>query len=331
MDLGAAARDGIVFFTFKATEGQTIQHVHLGESLNRARAAGIPFLGAYHVVRSVDVTGQINHLLQYVDAAVPWWRSFDGWFWQMDAEDWGYDFPSPAIVKACCDQVGQRTGKRVICYASRGHYDDRLGGLGHPLWNANYGSDPAGSYRNIYPGDNSAGWQPYSGQTPVFLQFSDRATIGRQSNCDANAYRGSLQQLRTLINPSATSSRPQPMGDDMPSGELATGFAFDDAGNWIEPNHAVPVPLPAVGRAPGQWGDAWLYIAASSDMTVRFGSHANGAWTWQEAALSLASGTHGPFPLPQGTDTLLIGRKRRSANDTADSGSARWQVQYAPR
>ena len=330
MDLGAAARDGIVFFTFKATEGLTTEHVHLGESLARARSAGIPFLGAYHVLRTADVTGQVNHLLRYADSAVPFWRQHEGWFWQCDAEDWGYDFPSPSLVKAFCDQLNQRTGKRVICYASRGMYDDRLDGLRHPLWNANYGSDPAGPFRGIYPGDNSVGWQPYSGQTPVLLQYSDRATIGRQSNCDANAYRGTLEQLRTLINPTA-SSRATIGDDDMPSGELAPGFAFDEAGNWLEPNHAVPVPLPAVGRGPGQWGDAWLYLAASSDMTVRFGAHANGAWTWREAGLSLASGTAGPFALPAGTDTLLIGRKRRSANDNADSGTARWQVQYAPK
>jgi hypothetical protein len=330
MDLGAAARDGIVFFTFKATEGLAIEHVHLGESLNRARAAGIPFLGAYHVVRTADVTSQVSHLLRYTDAAVPWWRDFDGWFWQLDAEDWGYDFPSPSIVKACCDQLQQRTGKRVICYASRGHYGDRLAGLGHPLWNANYGSDPAGPFRAIYPGDNAAGWQPYSGQTPVFLQYSDRATIGRQGSCDANAYRGSLLQLRNLINPSATASRPT-IGDDMPNGELAPGFAFDDAGNWIEPNHAVPVPLPNVGHGSAGWGDAWLYLAASSPVTIRFGSHAGDAWNWQDVTVDLSSGSAGPFALPQGTDKLLIGRKRRSPDDTADAGTARWHVQYAPR
>ncbi len=93
MDLDAAARDGIVFFTFKATEGLTTEHVHLGESLARARSAGIPFLGAYHVLRTADVTGQVNHLLRYADSAVPWWRQHEGWFWQCDAEDWGYDFP----------------------------------------------------------------------------------------------------------------------------------------------------------------------------------------------------------------------------------------------
>ena len=330
MDLGAAARDGVVLFTFKATEGLSTEHVHFGESLARARSAGIPFLGAYHVLRTADVTGQVNHLLRYADSAVSWWREHPGWFWQCDAEDWGYDFPSPSLVKAFCDQLAQRTGKRVICYASRGMYDDRLGGLGHPLWNANYGGDPAGHFRDIYPGDGGSGWQSYSGQTPVLLQYGDRAVIGRQSSCDANAFRGTLEQLRALINPNATQATAT-IGDDMPSGEIAPGFAFDDAGNWIESNHAVPVPLPAVGRGPGQWGDAWLYLAASSDTTLRFGAHANGAWSWREAALGLASGTGGPFALPSGTDTLLIGRKRRSANDTADSGTARWQVQYAPK
>jgi hypothetical protein len=55
MDLTAAARDGIQLFTHKATESTGIKHVHYGEALQRARAAGIELLGAYHVVRSTDV------------------------------------------------------------------------------------------------------------------------------------------------------------------------------------------------------------------------------------------------------------------------------------
>jgi hypothetical protein len=47
MDLGAARAAGIDFFTHKATEGTEIRHRHYGETLERARAAGVPFLGAY--------------------------------------------------------------------------------------------------------------------------------------------------------------------------------------------------------------------------------------------------------------------------------------------
>jgi GH25 family lysozyme M1 (1,4-beta-N-acetylmuramidase) len=328
MDLNAAARDGIIVFSFKATEGLSVQHVHLAESLNRARAAGIEFLGAYHVLRTASVSGQVDYLLSYVDSAVPWWRDVPGWFWQCDAEDWGYDFPGPNLVKAFCNELGGRTGRTVICYAPRGMYGDTLQGLGHPLWNANYGRDPSGTYQSLYPGDDGVGWLPYSGQTPVFWQYSDRATIGSQPGCDANAFRGSLDELRKLIDPNHSAIT---NGDDMPSGELGPGFAFDAGDNWIDPNHAVPVPLPTVGNGSGQWGDAWLYLAATTDLTLRFGAHASGVWTWQDVSLSLAGGTRGPLSLPQGTDTVLIGRKKRSPDDAADSGPVRWQVQYAPK
>jgi hypothetical protein len=329
MDLGAAARAGIAFFTFKATEGTGVRHFHLADSLNRARAAGIEVLGAYHVLRSTSVSGQIDHLLGYVDSAVPWWRDFPGWFWQCDAEDWGYDFPGPDFVRAFADQLASRTGKTVICYAPRGMYGDTLAGLTHKLWNANYGANPPGDFRALYPGDDGIGWRPYSGQIPVFWQYSDRANIAGQPSCDASAFRGSVEDLRRLVG--ANSSSASNGDDDMPQGEIGPGFAFDAQDNWIDQNRAVPVPLPTVGNAPGQWGGAWLYLAATTDLTIRFGAHGNGVWTWQDVSLNLAGGTRGPLALPAGTDTVLIGRKKRSPDDNIDSGPVRWQVQYAPR
>lgn len=102
MEIATAAADGIVFFTHKASEGTSYRDPYFGEALARAKAAGIPFLGAYHVVRTPgngslltrpagSIPEQVDYHLDYVDAKAPWWRDFRGWIWQCDLEKWSED------------------------------------------------------------------------------------------------------------------------------------------------------------------------------------------------------------------------------------------------
>src|SRR6184192_3324848 len=87
MDVAAAARDGISFFTHKATEGTGLRHAHYGAALTRARDADIPVLGAYHVVRSLgSLADQVKAYTAYLDEATPWWRSWPHWICQVDLE-----------------------------------------------------------------------------------------------------------------------------------------------------------------------------------------------------------------------------------------------------
>lgn len=239
MDLKAAARDGIKFFSFKATEGTFVKHKHYGESLTRAKAAGIPFLGAYHVVRTGNVAEQVDYLLHYVDAATPWWRDFPGWFFQVDLERWEYDNVSPATGIAFADLLVKRTNRVALLYASKGMYGNSLSGAHHPLWNANYGQNEAGHYRKRYPGDSGRGWDTYSGKTPVIWQFGSTTTIGSQQTCDANAFRGTEADFRRLIKGREILD-PKAVADGTvlrePNGTIAVavgGAAFRFA-NWDE-------------------------------------------------------------------------------------------------
>ena len=50
----------------------------------------------------------------------------------------------------------------------------------------------------LYPGDGSIRWAAYGGRQPDILQFTDRALIAGK-RLDANAFRGSPDQLRTLL------------------------------------------------------------------------------------------------------------------------------------
>lgn len=204
VDVAAMAHDGIQFVTAKATEGTGIRHLHFGETMTRARAAGIEFVGAYVVPRTPGngghgrVADQVAYLLDYVTAEVPWWRDWPGWMWQVDLEHWGYDDVAPEHGVEACRLLREQTGRQVILYAPRWAYGDTIGG-DDPLWSSNYSQNPVLPYRQAYPGDSSGRWVAYSGRTPAILQFGSRTVIGRQSGCDANAFRGSIDEFRQFI------------------------------------------------------------------------------------------------------------------------------------
>lgn len=209
MDLAAAARDGISFFTHKATEGVSTKHKSYGEAMRRARDAGIPVLGAYHVVRSSpSVASQVDYMVAYMDSATPWWRTWRDWFIQVDLEKWSYDTVPARVGEEFADLVEARTGRKAVIYASRGQYGSDLTGTSHELWNANYGTNIEDHYQAVYAargGDSGPGWVTYSGRMPKFWQYGSRTRIGTQHICDANAFRGTLAELRALISTASTS------------------------------------------------------------------------------------------------------------------------------
>jgi GH25 family lysozyme M1 (1,4-beta-N-acetylmuramidase) len=257
MDLVAAKADGITWFTHKATEATNVKHIHLAGALDRARDAGIEFLGAYHVVRSSpSVPAQVNYFLGYLDAVVPWWRAFPGFMLQVDLELWSYDQVSAATGAAFAAALQAAQPKRVLTYASRGMYGDSLTGLDTPLWNANYGKgDPAGHYVDVYPGDQGAGWAAYSGQTPVMWQYGSRCTIGSQPGCDANAFRGTLADLRELITGDANPSTSLPgwpvrrKAPDMIGIRDPEGGEFTIAMDSLSPTGYVYTPVVSADRS----------------------------------------------------------------------------------
>lgn len=194
-----ARREGITFVTHKIGEGTGGDDPGDKTALAAARDAGIEFVGGYHVVRSGPVGPQVDALLRLADRDEPWWRSFPGWFWQVDLERWSYD-PVPATTGIVfARQLRERTGRLVVLYASRGQYGDQLAGWDGPLWNASYPSSRRAPFADLYPGNGHPAWKPYSGRAPTFLQYASSASIAGLSTCDANAFRGSLAELRTLI------------------------------------------------------------------------------------------------------------------------------------
>jgi hypothetical protein len=210
MDLVAARNAGVEFFTYKATESTTVKHVHYGEALNRARAAGIEFLGAYIVPRSgPSVSAQVDYFINYINQQTPWWTSTPGFFFQVDTEKWSYDEVSPQRGADVCAELRRRfPTRRVVHYAPKWAYGNTIP-QPDPLWASSYGDNGVGTLQQKYPGDGSTRWVSYSGRTPVFLQFGSRIVIGRQNTCDGNAFRGTIADLRTFITGSSA-----PSGED---------------------------------------------------------------------------------------------------------------------
>src|SRR6266498_1074644 len=214
VDLVAARRDGIDFFTHKGTEGTRFIHGHCGEALTRARDAGIPFLGAYMVPRTPGngsngtIPEQVAYFLYHVTRMVPWWPLHPDWFWQMDTEHWYtsdgvlYDAVSPAIGSIACGLLADQTGRKVLHYAPRWSYGDDVPG-DEPLWTSVYPAADNLHFKERYAeihGDNGIGWASYSGRTPAIWQYvGSKAIIGSQPGCDANAFRGTIADFRTLI------------------------------------------------------------------------------------------------------------------------------------
>lgn len=214
--MARARAAGIIGVTHKIGEGTGGDDPEDRTALAAARDAGIEFIGGYHVVRTGDIGAQVDALLALADRDEPWWREFPGWFWQTDLERWPWDNVSAATGVAFARLLRQRAGRMVALYASHGQYDNQLSGWDGPLWNADYVQRTAAGFRVMYPGDAwmplhgswRGGWAPYSGKPPTFLQYSSSATIGGLTTCDANAYRGTVEQLRALIHSTT--------GDDMP-------------------------------------------------------------------------------------------------------------------
>lgn len=206
-------RDGIDLYTHKAGEGHhNYYDREYKASLDAARELGIPVLGAYFVNHPGTVADQVDWFVGILDEDTPWWRTHPCFILQIDAEKFDYmpREPSLAEIQAFGDRLVQVHGvdpRRVLAYAPQWLYGNRLTGLTYRLWASAYGPNPAVHYRQAYPGDGDGKrWQAYSGQTPLLLQYGSATTIGDQTTCDANAFRGTLDELLTTLGASTASS-----------------------------------------------------------------------------------------------------------------------------
>jgi hypothetical protein len=198
-----AVRDGIDFYTHKVTEGDHFyEDAEYTAAMTAGRALGYQVMGSYHVQHGGrSVTSQADWWFSRVNTLTAWWRTFGCWTWQCDAEKFDYmTAPTIAEINALGDAICTRAGcpaSAFVAYAPTWVYGSALTGLRYRVWASSYGTNPAGAYRTIYPGDTSSRW--LAPVDPIILQYGSRATIAGQTTCDANAYRGTLAQLKLAL------------------------------------------------------------------------------------------------------------------------------------
>lgn len=200
--IGNAISQGISFITHKAGGDASDQELGQWWSVVRTLPFGV-VLGAYWVLSPGLAAGKADAFLARLDDQCPGWRQRDAFILQLDAEEWNgapSTRPSIAECNAFCDRLVARTSGRYlpIGYLPEWVYGD-VSSFRYPVWASSYVTG-SGGFKTLYPGDSSSRWASY-GRTVTILQYTSSATIGGQTTCDANAFRGTVAQLKQIVTP----------------------------------------------------------------------------------------------------------------------------------
>jgi hypothetical protein len=200
-DTRAMFAEGIVFQTHKAGGDSNDAELATWWNLVKGYRPQV-LLGAYWVLYPGKPAYRADLFLARLDGQCPGWR--DGPFiLQVDCERWNGNqatVPSVGEINAFCDRLVAKMPKlRPIGYLPDWVYGD-ISGFRYPLWSSKYVTG-TGGFKQLYPGDDAKQWAAYGGKSPDVLQYTSSATIGGQTTCDANAYRGTLDQLTALLAP----------------------------------------------------------------------------------------------------------------------------------
>lgn len=188
MDLARVKAEGFDFIWCKVSEGSGYRDPFWPQNRDRARAAGL-ILAGYHYVRTGDPAAQARLFVDHLgDTSIPA---------MLDFEDGSGDITQFWAVKAEVEKLGVRVSLSYI----PDWYWERIGkpdlSKVPGLISSEYVSG-TGYASVLYPGNQSGFWKAYGGRTPDVLQFTDRALVAGKS-VDANAFRGTPDQLRALL------------------------------------------------------------------------------------------------------------------------------------
>lgn len=190
LDLARAKREGISFVFIKATEGNTFLDSEFAANLAEARRAGLQ-VAAYHYVRaSAGAALQVAWISRHVPKDVPV---------ILDVE------ANSGAIALTRDLVARlkAAGYRVpLLYLPRWYWQQigspSLVGL-PPLWSSRYPDNVVGTIADEWADVPAHYWDGYGGLPVAVLQFTSSAAIAGHQPLDANAYRGTPQQLAALL------------------------------------------------------------------------------------------------------------------------------------
>jgi hypothetical protein len=216
LDWAAIRRAGIVATCAKASEGDPLQGNYsytdpwFNENSAGAARAGIPLIGAYHVLSagtSAGITRQVNWLRESAPAGLSWAmvdvEPFDELASRSIAPKW------VDLRDFCAIWTTLTKGRPLGVYLPQWYWTQ----IGHPdlralpgscfLVSSDYGPNAGAAPAALYGqrnGDTGRGWAAYGGVVPKLWQYGSQARIpGCSDATDVNAYKGTLDQLTTLL------------------------------------------------------------------------------------------------------------------------------------
>jgi hypothetical protein len=190
LDLAQCRREGVEFVFIKATEGASFVDSEFAANLAEARAAGL-LAGAYHYVRSsASAAAQVANVQRVVPRDVPVIPDVEANSGGVDLvrdnvnrlRAAGYSVPLSYIPRWYWQQLGQPS----------------LAGL-PPLWSSRYPDNIVGSIADEWADVPPHYWNGYGGLEVAVLQFTSSARIAGHQPLDANAFRGTRDQLAALL------------------------------------------------------------------------------------------------------------------------------------
>lgn len=185
---------GAVACIAKASEGTGFTDRAYPNFKAQAQSMGIPF-AAYHWLHAADVPGQARHAFSIVGPDVPL---------MIDDED-SEDGLSINRTLTFVTEYRRLGGTVTLEYLPRwfwsGHGSPDL----RPL--ADAGLSLISSNYTTYS-DTGPGWSPYGGVTPSIWQYTSSQPFNGM-NVDFNAFKGTVEQLRTLFT-----GQPAPTRED---------------------------------------------------------------------------------------------------------------------
>lgn len=190
-DLRRAAAEGVQFLFVKATEGASFVDNMYRTNLARGRDAGL-LVAAYHYVRAGDsIQSQVDNIKKTVARDVPIIP---------DVEAGSGDIPRVKTLVGLLRMAGYSV---PLSYIPRWYWvqmgSPSLVGL-PPLWSSRYPDYIVRSLNTQWERTPGVYWNGYGGLDVAVLQFTSSAHVAGYSPLDANAYRGTREQLAQLLH-----------------------------------------------------------------------------------------------------------------------------------
>jgi glycosyl hydrolase family 25 len=189
-DFVRARAEGIEFVFIKATQGATFVDDRFVANVKAATAAG-QLVAAYHYVTAADsIAAQVDNIRASVPSNLPV---------ILDVEANSGTIPRVRTLVGLLREAGYRV---PLSYIPRWYWQSigspDLSGL-PPLWSSRYPDTRVGNLADEWAGTPAAYWNGYGGLDVAVLQFTSSARVAGYAPLDANAYRGTRQQLAQLL------------------------------------------------------------------------------------------------------------------------------------